>query len=77
MKINHVFASILYNNKLGDNFSAPELGTLEWDTINPDPDCLIRISNVETLNYLLNPLFFGHSTEKLKTGFSKFDHRPP
>ena len=23
------------------------------------PDCLIRISNVETFNFLLNPLFFG------------------
>ena len=26
------------------------------DTINPD--CLIRLSYVETLNFLLNPLFF-------------------
>ena len=25
-----------------------ELGTLEWDTFNPD--CLIRISNVDTFN---------------------------
>ena len=34
----------------------PELGTLEWDTFNPD--WLIRISNVDTFNFLLNPLFF-------------------
>ena len=44
----------------------PDLGTLEWDTINPD--CLIRISNVDTFNFLLNLLFFGYSTEKSKTG---------
>ena len=46
-----------------------ELGTLEWDTINPD--CLIRISHVATFDFLLNPLFFGKSTEKSKTGFLK------
>ena len=40
----------------------PELRTLEWDTINPD--CLIRISNVDTFDFLLNPLFFGYNTEK-------------
>ena len=33
-----------------------ELGTLEWDTFNPD--CLIRISNVDTFKFLLNPPFF-------------------
>ena len=48
-----------------------ELGTLEWDTCNPD--CSIRISNVDTFNFLLNPLFFGYCTEKSKTGFSKLD----
>ena len=47
----------------------PELGTLEWDTINPD--CLIRISNVDTFDFMLNPLFFGYRTEKSKTGFFK------
>ena len=31
-----------------------ELGTLELDTFNPD--YLIRISNVDTFNFLLNPL---------------------
>ena len=46
--------------------SDSELGTLEWDTFNPD--CLIRISNVDTFNFLLNPLFFGYKAE---TGFSK------
>ena len=45
----------------------PELGTLEWDTFNPD--CLIRISNLDNFNFLLNPLFFGYSREKSKTGF--------
>ena len=48
----------------------PEL-TLEWDTINPD--CLIRISNVDTFDFLLNPLFFGYSTENSKTSFSKLE----
>ena len=48
-------------------FTSSKLGTLEWDTFNPD--CLIRISNVETFHFLLNPLFSGHSTEKLKTVF--------
>jgi len=45
------------------------MGTLEWDTVNPD--CLIRISNVDTFDFLLNSLFFGYSTEKSKTGFLK------
>ena len=48
-----------------------ELGTLEWDTFNPD--CVIRISNVNTFNFLLNPLFFGYSKEKSKTGFLKLE----
>ena len=39
-----------------------ELGTLEWDTINPD--CLIRISNVDTFDSLLNPLFFLDEVQK-------------
>ena len=47
----------------------PELGTLEWDTFNPD--CLIRIFNVGTYNFLLNQLFFGYSTEKSKNRFFK------
>ena len=47
----------------------PELGTLEWDTINPD--CLIRISHVASFDFLLNPHFFGKSTEISKTGFLK------
>ena len=46
-----------------------ELGTLEWDPIYHD--CLIRISNVDTLDFLLNPLFFGYSTEKSKNVFFK------
>jgi len=37
-------------------FICTELGSLEWDTINPD--CLIRISNVDTFDVMLNPLFF-------------------
>ena len=49
-----------------------ELGTLKWDTFNPD--CLIRISNVDTFDFLLNPLFFGYSREKSKTSFLKFLH---
>ena len=48
-----------------------ELGTLEWDTFNPD--CLIRISNVDTFKFLLNPIFFEYRTEKSKTGFSKLE----
>ena len=40
----------------------PELGTLEWDIFNPN--CLIRLSNVDTFNFFVNPLFFGLSTEK-------------
>ena len=34
-----------------------DLAPLEWDTFNPD--CLIRISNVDTFYFLLNTLFFG------------------
>ena len=48
-----------------------ELGTQEWDTINPE--CLIRISNVDTFDFLLSPLFFGYSTEKSEIGFSKLE----
>ena len=47
-----------------------ELGTLELETFYLD--CLIRISNADTFNFLLNPLVFGYSTEKSKTGFLKF-----
>jgi len=32
---------------------------------------LLRISNEDTFDFLLNPLFFGYSTEKLKTIFFK------
>ena len=53
----------------GPNFS--ELGTLEWDTV--DPDCLIRITNVDTYDFLLNPLFFLDKLKKnQKTFFFKF-----
>ena len=54
-------------------FISSELGTLEWDTFNPK--FLIRISNVDTFNFLLNPLFFGYFTEnqKSKTGFLKLE----
>jgi len=52
-----------------------ELGTLEWETFNPD--CLIRIFNVDTFNFLFNPLFFGYSREKSKTGFSKLESTLP
>ena len=48
-----------------------ELGTLEWDTFNPD--FLIRIYNMVTFNFLPNPLFFGYITEKSKTGFFKLE----
>ena len=48
-----------------------ELGTLEWDTFNPDS--LVRISIVDAFNFLLNPLLFGYSTKKSKTGFSKLE----
>ncbi len=47
------------------------LGTLERDTFHPD--CAIGISNVDAFNFLLNPLFFGYSTKKLKTGFLKLE----
>ena len=53
------------------NWILSELGTLEWDTINPD--CLIRRINVFTLDFLLNTLFFGYSKEKSKTGFFKIE----
>ena len=43
-----------------------ELGTLEWDTFNPD--CLIRISNVDTFSFLIHS-FFGYNREKSKTVF--------
>ena len=52
----------------------PELGTLERDTFNPD--CLIQLLNVETFDFLLNPLFFGYSIEKTKTDFSKLKSPP-
>ena len=45
----------------------PELGTLEWDTIIPD--CLIRISNVDTFDFLLNTILFRYSREKSKLGY--------
>ena len=57
--------------KFKSNYMVSELGTLQWDTFNPN--CLIRISNVDTYNFQLNPLFFGYSTEKPNTGFSKLD----
>ena len=44
-----------------------ELRTLELETFNLD--CLIRISNADTFNFLLNPLFFGYR----KTSFSKLE----
>ena len=46
-------------------FSA--LGTLEWDTFNPD--CLIRIFNVDTFNFLLNPLFLDIEQNNQKPVF--------
>ena len=72
-RINRDFILIFSLKKV--NFSSRlknithELGTLEWDTFNPD--CLIRISNMVTFNVVLNPSFFGKSTEKSKTGVSK------
>ena len=45
------------------------LWTLEWDNFNPD--CLIRISNVETFNFLLNPLFFWIKYRQIKNRFFK------
>ena len=41
-----------------------------------NPDCLIRISNVDTFNFLLNPLFFGYSTENQKSLFLNLRVRP-
>ena len=49
----------------------PELGTPERDTFNPK--CLIRMSNVDTYNFLFNPLFLGYSTEKLRTDCLKLE----
>ena len=46
-------------------FQNPQLG--KWDTFKPD--CLIRISNVDTFKFLIKPLFFGYRTDKSKTGF--------
>jgi len=40
----------------------PELGTLEWDTINPD--CLIRISNVDTFDFMLFFLVIEQKNQK-------------
>ena len=48
----------------------PELGTLEWDTCNPD--CLIRVSNVDTFMILFNPLFFL-IVQKIKNRFFKLE----
>ena len=45
----------------------PELGTLEWDTINPD--CLIQTSNVDNFNFLLNPLFLDIAQKNQKPVF--------
>ena len=45
----------------------PELGTLEWDTFYHD--CLIRISNEDTFNFFLNPLFFDIVEKNKKNGF--------
>ena len=41
-------------------------GNFRMETFNSD--CLIRISYVDTFN-----IFFGYSTEKSKTGFSKLE----
>ena len=59
--IENCMGKSLLESLIGNNFSkpkyvTPELETLECDTFNPD--CLIRISNVDTFNILLNPLFF-------------------
>ena len=51
----------------------PELGTLESDTFNPD--CLIRISNVDTFDFLHNPLIFVYSKENQKLmSSSRFEY---
>ena len=57
-------------NPYGTFHFLSELGTLEWETINPD--CLIRIFNVDTFNFFLNHSFFTCSPKKSKTCFSKF-----
>ena len=67
--------NFILNPSLTLHIAKPELRTLEWETFNPD--CLIRISNVDTFDFLLNPLFFGHSTENSKTDFSKFRESLP
>ena len=46
----------VFLNKGGISYLA-WAGTLELDIF--DPDCLIQISNVDTFNLLLNPLYFG------------------
>ena len=59
-KINFVHGITLINkndNKNNHYLIWPQLGTLEWITFNPD--CLIRISTVETFNFSPNPLFFS------------------
>ena len=51
-KINFVHGITLINkndNKNNHYLIWPQLGTLEWITFNPD--CLIRISTVETFNF--------------------------
>ena len=58
------------------NFSNPYIlatwaGNFRMGTFHPD--CLIRISNVDTFNFLLNPLFVRYSREKPKIGFSKLE----
>jgi len=53
----------------------PELGILEWITFNPD--CLIRISNVDTFNFLLNPLFFGYKAQKNQKSVFQNKRVPP
>ncbi len=54
-------------NPYGTFHFLSELGTLEWETINPD--CLIRIFNVDTFNFLLNPLFLDIEQNNQKPVF--------
>ena len=56
------------------NWNCSELGTLKWDTFNPD--CLIRISKVETFNFFLNPFFLDRVQKNQKTGFSIRESAP-